>query len=185
LKDNRAEPQARKAPTLVHVAQLAGVGIGTASRVLNDEGYVSERTAARVKAAIQQLGYKPNEVARSLKVRRSGAVGIVVPELNDPFIASCVQAAQEVVRGARKISVLIFSDGSPEIEAQEIDYLIRRQIDGILIIPAGGRSEHLTPEALHHTPLVSFDQPIPGRHIDAVLVNTSSSMVTGASPRSE
>jgi LacI family transcriptional regulator len=164
----------------VHVARLAGVGIGTASRVLNNEGYVSERTAAKVKAVIDQLGYKPNEVARNLKVRRSGAIGIVVPDLGDPFIATCVQAAQMVIRGSGNISILTFSEGSPEIEAQEIDYLIRRQIDGILIIPAGGSADHLTPTALHSTPLVSFDQPIPGRHIDAVLVKNKEGAITGA-----
>jgi LacI family transcriptional regulator len=163
----------------VDVARLAGVGIGTASRVLNNEGYVSERTGARVKAAIQELGYKPNEVARNLKVRRSGAIGIVVPELSDPFIATCVQAAQTVIRASGNISVITFSDGSPEIEAQEIDYLIRRQIDGILIIPAGGSSQHLTPSALHNTPLVSFDQPIPGRHVDAVLVSNKEGAMAG------
>lgn len=174
-----AEPRPSKAPTLVHVARLAGVGIGTASRVLNNEGYVSERTAAKVNAVIQQLGYKPNEVARNLKVRRSGAIGIVVPDLGDPFIATCVQAAQMVVRASGNISILTFSEGSPEIEAQEIDYLIRRQIDGILIIPAGGNGDHLTAAALHNTPLVSFDQPIPGRHVDAVLVKNKEGAMTG------
>lgn len=180
MKKKSAEPQPPKAPTLVHVARLAGVGIGTASRVLNNEGYVSERTAAKVKAVIEQLGYKPNEVARNLKVRRSGAIGIVVPDLSDPFIATCVQAAQSVIRSSGNISILTFSEGSPEIEAQEIDYLIRRQIDGILIIPAGGDSDHLASSALSRTPLVSFDQPIPGRHVDAVLVKNKEGAMAGA-----
>ena len=168
-----------KLPTLVQVAHLAGVGIGTASRVLNNEGYVSDATAARVQAVIKRLGYKPNEVARNLKVRRSGAVGIVVPDLGDPFVATCVQAAQSVIRSHGNISILTFSEGKHDIEAKEIDYLIRRQIDGLLIIPAGGGSGHLTPASLHGTPLVSFDMPIPGRRGDAVLVENKKGTIEG------
>jgi LacI family transcriptional regulator len=179
-KTKNAELRLSKAPTLVHVARLAGVGIGTASRVINNQGYVSASTAARVKVAIEQLGYRPNEVARNLKVRRSGNIGIVVPDLSDPFIATCVQAAQIVIRGSGKNSILTFSEGSPEIEAEEIDDLIRRQIDGILIIPAGGSATHLSSEALPNTPLISFDQPIPGRHADALLVRNKKGAGAGA-----
>ena len=165
-----ASPIPGKPATLVQVARLAGVGIGTASRVLNNEGYVSERTATRVRAIIEQLDYKPNEVARNLKVRRSGAIGIVVAGLADPFIAACVQAAQIVIRNSGSLSILAFTEGSAASEAQEIDYLVRRQVDGILIIPAGGDARHLGSAALHNKPIVAFNQPIPGESTDSIVV---------------
>lgn len=87
-------------PTLVHVAKLAGVGLGTASRALSGQGYVSEETSARIRKAVQQLGYQRNELARNLKVRRSGAIGLVMPHIGSPFMTSCVRAIQKVLRQA-------------------------------------------------------------------------------------
>jgi LacI family transcriptional regulator len=160
----------KRPPTLVHVARLAGVGIGTASRVLNGDGYVSEKTTARVQAVIDDLKYRPNEVARSLKVRRSRAIGLVVPSLEDPFTATCVQAAQSVIRANGALSVLTFSEGKNEMEIQEIDYLVRRQVDGILMIPRGTQYKQLMPALNQQIPFVAFDQPVPGGKVDSILV---------------
>src|ERR1035441_9069497 len=87
-------------PTLVHVAKLAGVGLGTASRALSGQGYVSEETSVRIQTAVEQLGYRRNELARSLKVKRSGAIGLVIPDVGGPFMATCVRVIQKVLRQA-------------------------------------------------------------------------------------
>jgi len=158
--------------TLVHVARLAGVGLGTASRALDNGKRVSAETMEKVVEAAKRLGYRRNEMARGLKVRRSGAVGIVVPDIGGAFMATCVRAAQAVIRENKYISVFAFTDDDPEVEISEVDYLVRRQVDGILIIPAGGGARSLLEQQLlQNTPLVSFDQPIVGLDVDEVLVS--------------
>jgi LacI family transcriptional regulator len=168
-----------KPPTLVHVARLAGVGIGTASRVLNHESHVSEKAAARVVAAMEQLGYKPNEVARNLKVRRSGAVGLIVPDIGGPFMADCVHAIHLVLREHGYVPILAFSHGDSKTEAKELDYLVRRQIDGLIVVPSGTEHRHFKEKFLEGTPIVAFDQPIPGRGCDAVLLKNKESARMG------
>jgi len=158
--------------TLIHVARLAGVGLGTASRALGDGKRVSAETVQRVTEAAKRLGYRRNEMARSLKVRRSGAVGIVIPDIGGAFMATCVRAAQTVIRENKYISVFAFTDDDPEVEISEVDYLVRRQVDGLLIVPAGGGARNLLErQLLQDTPLVSFDQPISGLDVDEVLVS--------------
>lgn len=165
--------------TLVHVARLAGVGLGTASRALGDGKRVRPETIARVVEAAKRLGYRRNEIARELKVRRSGAVGFVIPDIGGEFMATCVRAAQAVIREQKYTSIFAFTDDDPEMEYSEIDYLLRRQIDGILIVPAaGGARSKLRPQFLQDTPLVSFDQPLAGLDVDEVLVSNNAGAET-------
>lgn len=157
-------------PTLVHVAKLAGVGLGTASRALSGQGYVSEETSARIHRAVEQLGYQRNELARSLKVKRSGAIGLVIPDVSGPFMAGCVRAIQKVFRKAGYTCIITFTDSDERVEAQELDYLTRHQVDGILISPAPGSTAHFRTPQMAHTPTVSFDQPIDKQDFDAILL---------------
>jgi len=157
-------------PTLVHVAKLAGVGLGTASRALSGQGYVSEETAARIHRAVEQLGYQRNELARSLKVKRSGAIGLVIPDVGGPFMAGCVRAIQKVFRQAGYTCIITFTDSDEKIEAQELDYLTRHQVDGILISPAPGSGAHFRTPQMAHTPIVSFDLPIEKQDYDSILL---------------
>jgi LacI family transcriptional regulator len=162
-------------PTLVHVARLAGVGLGTASRALSGDGNVSEATLAKVRQAAERLGYQRNELARSLKVRRSGAIGLVIPDIGGCFMSSCVRAVQKVLRKAEYTSIIAFTDGDAAMEASEIDYLIRHQVDGLIIVPASSDALHFRSAQLAHTPVVAFDKPIDSEDFDAVLVKNRQS----------
>ncbi len=158
--------------TLVHVARLAGVGLGTASRALGDGKRVSEPAVRRVQEAARRLGYRPNELARNLKVRRSRAIGLVIPNIGGEFMATCVRAAQSVIRECGYISVIAFTDDDKGREIAEIDYLVGRQIDGILLVPAEGSARRTDAHvALHGTPVVTFDQPASGHQADEVIVS--------------
>lgn len=157
-------------PTLEEVARLAGVGRGTASRALNGASLVSEATVGRVLRAAERLGYRRNELARSLKVRHSSVVGIVMPDIGGRFMAGIIRAAQDVFRENGYMSVLAFTDGDPDNEAKEIDYLLGRQIDALLVVPAYTRTDHFQDPSVRSLPIVSFDQPIRSLNFDAVLV---------------
>jgi LacI family transcriptional regulator len=157
-------------PTLVHVARLAGVGLSTASRALSGQGYVSEETAARIRLAVEQLGYQRNELARNLKLRRSSTVGLVMPNIGGQFMAICVRSIQKVLRQAGYNSIIAFTDGSEKVEAEEISYLLSQQVDGLIIVPSESRAAHFSNPQLAYTPLVAFDQPIEKGHCEAILV---------------
>lgn len=159
-----------RAPTLVDVAREAGVSLKTASRVLNGAAYVSEKKATKIRAVMARLGYRPNELARGLKARRSAAIGMIVPNLSDPFTASSVKAVQEVARANGYVVILASSGGDDDVERSEIQSLVSRQIDGLVIAPADGRHDtfsDIIPSALQ---VVTFDQVIRTAKFDSVTV---------------
>ncbi len=98
-------------PTLVDVAREAGVSLKTASRVLNRSKNVSQEKAAKIRTVMERLGYRPNELARGLKAKRSAAIGMIVPNLSDPFFANAVHAVQEVARTNGYVVILASSGG--------------------------------------------------------------------------
>lgn len=159
-----------QAPTLVDVAREAGVSLKTASRVLNGSTQVSEEKVAKIRAVMERLGYRPNELARGLKARRSAAIGMVVPNLSDPFIASAIRAVQQVARANGYVVILTSSGGYEDVERSEVETLVRRQIDGLILAPANGRADTISdilPPALR---VVTFDEPIRGANFDSVTV---------------
>jgi LacI family transcriptional regulator len=159
-----------QAPTLVDVAREAGVSLKTASRVLNHSKNVSEDKAIRVRAVMERLDYRPNELARGLKAQRSAAVGMIVPNLSDPFTANAVHGLQEVARANGYVVILASSGGDIDVERSEIQTLVGRQIDGLVIAPADSRKNSfadIIPAGVH---VVAFDQLIRGGELDTVTV---------------
>lgn len=157
-------------PTLVDVAREADVSLKTASRVLNGAPGLAQATAKRVRAVMSRLGYRPNELARGLKGRRSAAIGMVVPNLADPFSASAVQAVQEVARKNGHIVILTSSGGDELLEREELETLVRRQVDGLIIAPTDGRNNTVESFIAANIPVVAFDKPFSNSNIDNITV---------------
>ena len=132
--------------TLVDVARLAGVSLKTASRALNDSPELRPETGSRVLKAMAKLGYQPNELARGLKAQRSAAIAMIVPNLADPFTAAAVQAVQDVARENGHAVILASSGGDAALEESELQIMLRRQIDGVVLIAASTRQEQ--PQAI-------------------------------------
>jgi LacI family transcriptional regulator len=159
-----------QAPTLVDVAREADVSLKTASRVLNGSKDVSKEKATRVLAVMARLSYRPNELARGLKAQRSAAIGMIVPNLSDPFTANAVHAVQEVARANGYVVILTSSGGDVEMERSEIASLVGRQIDGLVIAPADSRTNSfrdIVPAGVH---VVTFDQLLRQADHDSVTV---------------
>src|ERR1700753_500636 len=85
-------------PTIADVARECGVGSMTVSRVINGRKHVSPAMVKRVKLAIAKLGYEPNEAARLLKGQASRTIGLIIPDLADPFFSTCAHAVQQMAR---------------------------------------------------------------------------------------
>lgn len=160
----------RARPTLQHVADAAGVSLKTASRVLNNEPNVTVNTQAAVNAAMKKLGYQPNELARSLKARRSGVIGVVVPFLSHSFVGGCVQAIHEEADRRGMVVVLALSAGDPEREKKQIGALLRRRVEGLILMSTSPQLLDAAGLGLDQLPMVVIDQPSHDPWIDSVLV---------------
>ena len=129
---------ARRAPTIEEVARRAGVGRGTASRVVNGSAHVSEAARAAVLAAVDELGYVPNRAARSLVTRRTDTVALVVSEpgdrlFGDPFFAATVRGIGERL-AASPFQLLLTMAGTDLDRARVAAYLTDQHVDGVLLI---------------------------------------------------
>lgn len=123
-------------PTIRDVAERAGVSTATVSRALNGRGYSSAAVRERVRAAADVLGYVPNALARGLKTRQSRLVGLLVPELVDPFFAVLAQGVERVASAEGFQVLLGVSLGDPGREAAYLDLMLAHRVDGVLISPA-------------------------------------------------
>jgi LacI family transcriptional regulator len=157
--------------TLIDVAREAKVSLKTASRVLNKNPYVNAKTEAEVLAVMGRLGYRPNELARGLKARKSAAIGMIVKNFSNPFTASVIKAVQKTARAKGYIVILASSHGDSEIERSEIESLICRQIAGLVIAPIGSPKSNFTNIIPSGLEVVTFDQPIRNSNFDSVMID--------------
>jgi LacI family transcriptional regulator len=118
------------------VAKLAGVSVMTVSRVLNDSANVRDYTRQFVLTAIKKLRYQPNELARSLRDKRTRQVGVVLPHLFDPFFASCAHGINSAAKEHTYSIVLATSKEDPETEFLELSQMLRRNVEWLVAIPA-------------------------------------------------
>jgi LacI family transcriptional regulator len=154
---------------MIDVAKRAGVGLGTVSRVVNGGAGVREQTAQRVRAAIDQLGFQRNEVARALRPgKKSSSLALVLGDLTNPFYATIAKAALEVA-GQDGFAVVLGSvDEDPEGERRAIQELIGRQVAGLMIVPDQGDHSYLAGAGI---PVVFVDRPAHGIDADIVTVD--------------
>jgi LacI family transcriptional regulator len=133
-------------PTLRDVAERAGVHQATASRALNPAlpGRVNAATARRVEQAARELGYTPDPTARSLRTRRSGVVGVVVPDLANPVLPPIVRGVERVLWGAGLACLLADTDNDPEREAVHVAELRSRRCEGLIVATATRTSPTVT-----------------------------------------
>jgi LacI family transcriptional regulator len=156
------------ATRLLDVANAAGVSLRTASRVLNDDPRVAEETRQRVREAMLDLRFQPDEIARSLRAGTDTAIGFVVESISDPFFAEVIDAVElEMSRHGR--SVLVTSTRrDPEWERDVIGRMMQRRIAGLLLSPTGDDHSWLDTRRL---PVVLVDRPAPGLSADLVEID--------------
>lgn len=165
--------------TMADVARLAGVGKMTVSRLLSGSANVSQETAERVQRAIRVLNYQPNELARSLRAVHSRTIALILPYLYDPFFATCAHAVSTVAN-ANGYSVLITtSDENADVEQKQAAMMLRRRIDGMIVIPAPGRDDYLRSDDFSKVHIVTLDRPAPLSRFDSVVVNNRVGARTG------
>ncbi|MFZ5815964.1 MAG: LacI family DNA-binding transcriptional regulator [Bacillota bacterium] len=119
-------------PTIRDVAKRAQTSVSTVSRVLTRSGPVAEATRQRILAAIEELGYKPNALARGLVSRRTGTIGVVIPDVANPFYAEVLRGMSDVASANGLHMLLVNADLSFDKEAEGFALLHEKQVDGIV-----------------------------------------------------
>jgi LacI family transcriptional regulator len=155
------ESTGRRRATVRDVAKLAGVGTMTVSRVVNESGYVKKETRERVRAAIFQLGYLPNQSARNLRVQRSGTIALIVTDITNPFFTTVARGVEDVARGAKSLVLLGNTDEDTDEENRYLKLLVQKGVDGVILVPAHGGSEALEMASRHQIPTVVVDRAAP------------------------
>ncbi|HMH14087.1 MAG TPA: LacI family DNA-binding transcriptional regulator [Edaphobacter sp.] len=158
-----------KKTRMIDVARLAKVGTMTVSRVLNNSANVSEATAKRVHAAIAQLGYRPNEMARVLRGFKSKSIGLIVPSLADSFFAICANSINMVAQEHGYSMILTASNDNVDTELSEAQWMLQKHVEGLLVCPARTGSQFADP-MFQQIPIVAFDRPMLIPRVPSVLV---------------
>lgn len=158
------------AVTLADVAQFVGVGTSTVSRAVTGSGYVSTEKRTKIEAAIKKFGYRPNQAARILKSRKARMIGLIVPDLSDPFFGMCAASVEEFAFERGYMTLIVASQRNAEIEKNEVDMMMSQNVSGLLIVPSlpNDRLEILSAIGI---PVVAVDRPLEGMSADEVVVD--------------
>lgn len=157
--------------TMRDVARKAGVSIKTVSRVVNDQGEISEATRQRVLAVIEELGYRPSRVARALVTQQSHTIGLVVSDITNPFFP---QVAQGVLGAAQAKGYNVFlcnTDGDPQQELSLLESLADHGVDGIIFYPSYESDDNLKVFVEYYQPLVIINHHFEHSGVSQVMMD--------------
>jgi len=166
-KQEMGERQSRVA-RLRDVARAAGVSTATVSRVLNARGPASAAARERVLKAVRELDYHANWLARGLRRHRTDTIGLVVPDIENPFFTSLVKGVERAAWARGWNVVLANTDEDVGREEAVVRTLVERQIDGLLLCAAAGSHEYLARYLAQGLPVVAANRLVPGLPIPAV-----------------
>lgn len=155
-----SKPMPGRRATLKEVAKAAGVSVASASYAINGTGSVGEQTREHVLAVAARLGYRPNQNAKAMKTGRTGTIGLVLPDLTNPFFPALAQAVIQAARGHGYSVLLTDTEGEPEAERHAIDLLAGRGVDGLVWFPIA--DDGTLPPLADSIPAVVLDRALPG-----------------------
>ena len=139
----------------------------TVSRVINNSGYISQETRRRVEEAIAELGYVPNALARSLRFKQTKTIALVLTDITNPFFTTVARGVEDVASEQGFSVMFCNTDESPNEEANYLNVLVQKQVDGVLLVPARCSVDSVAFLQERSVPFVILD-----RHIDGVNVDT-------------
>lgn len=156
MTESSESPQ-RRTVTLEDVAQRVGVSARTVSRVVNNEGGCTEETRLRILKAIEELGYRPNLMARGLIRRRSDTIGLVSAEMSDPFFPEFADGVERAASAAGRTMFLASSGSDPERQTKALASFVGHGVDGVIVFPAAGSMPALIDFAKNEIPIVAVN----------------------------
>ncbi|TXK75165.1 LacI family DNA-binding transcriptional regulator [Paenibacillus sp. N3.4] len=156
--------------TIYDIAEKAGVSAMTVSRVINNNGRISEATRKRVRKVMEDLQYIPNSMARSLVLQKTKILSLLITDITNPFYTTIARGAEDAAKRAGFRLLFGNSDEDYLKEKDYVDMILSTRVDGVLFAPTGDHSlENLQQLQKHQIPFVILDREVPGIDADLVL----------------
>lgn len=151
-----------EAVTIIEVAQLAGVSKSTAARALAGNGSVSGKARQAVQAAAETLGYQPNAIARSMITGKTTTIGVIIPDISNPFFANAVRGISTTAREAGYDVLLSSTEGELSLERRAVSVLAGKKADGVIVAPVSSEdTTHLEDLESKGIAVTLLDRPAP------------------------
>lgn len=147
--------------TFKDLAKAAKVSTSTLSRALNDKPDINPKTKNKILAVAKELGYTPNAVAKSLRLKKTGTLGVVIADISNPFFAAVIKGVEDTARRKGYNIILCNTDEKYETEKDAIQLLLTKRVDALLIAPAQIKDQDIVELKKRKIPFVLF-----GRHFE-------------------
>jgi len=147
--------------------------VATVSHVVNGSRFVSDETREKVLSAMEELSYKPNAVARSLRKKESKIIGLVLPDNTNPYFAEIAWSIEFASRNQGYSVILCNSDGDVQKEGSYINVLIENQVDGVILVAAGDSTANFLKLQESKIPTVMVDRDSPNVNTDSIQIDNS------------
>jgi LacI family transcriptional regulator len=157
--------------TISDVAALAGVSTATVSRALNGKSTVDPVLAERVARAVEELGYTPNGLARSLRRRETAVLALIISDVENPFFTAIARGVEDAAQAAGYSVMLCNSDENTAKERRYVEVAAQERLAGVIMSPTTGDSD-VRPLTTHRTPIVTVDRRLASADCDAVLLDS-------------
>jgi DNA-binding LacI/PurR family transcriptional regulator len=156
---------------IIDVAVRAKVSSATVSRVLANKPYIRDEVRKRVRLAVEELGYQPNRVARTLRVQSSQIIGLIISDIQNPFFTSLVRAVEDQAYAHQYAVFLCNSDENIDKESLYIDLMMAERVAGVIIIPTRETASSIKKMHDAKMPLVTVDRQIRDLDLDTVAID--------------
>ncbi len=155
-------------PTIRDVAKHAGVSPITVSRVINNSGHVSEKTRARVEASIEELAYVPNMLGPSLRFKQTNTLALVLTDITNPYWTTLARGVEDAAQEKGYSVILCNTDESDQKQKQYVTMLLKRRIDGILLVPTDSTANSVATIQKQGVSVVVLDRAVPEKNVDVI-----------------
>ncbi len=160
--------------TIVDIKEKTGLSLATISKYLNG-GNVLPENKVKIEAAIKELHYEVNELARGLVTNKTNTVGILVFSIESPFTGMILHHVGEALRKKGYGMLIVDSCDDEQIEARNVKYLISKKVDGIIVLPVASRGDFLSPAQNAKIPIVLLDRSLSDIQYDCVRIDNRKS----------
>ncbi|MGM0420498.1 MAG: LacI family DNA-binding transcriptional regulator [Bacillota bacterium] len=157
--------------TIKDIAEECGVSISTVSRVLNDKPDVKEATRLKVREVIEKENYRPNTMARSLVLNQTFSIGLIIPDINNPFFPEVARGIEDYVQKHSYSVIFSSTDNNSAREQDAIDLMLEKRVDGLIISLSLQNREAILNLEEQGFPVVQLDRNIPESSYPTVMVD--------------
>lgn len=159
--------------SIKEIAKAAGVSTATVSRVLNGSDKVKEYTAKRVMEVVEELNYRPNHVARRMKVKSSDSlvIGLIITDIGNPFFSNIAKGVEDIAFKNHHVLMISNTNESPEKEKFFLNSMLSEKVSGVIVVPTSGNHSFFSKLVQDGFPMVMVDRSFKDINVDTVSIN--------------